>query len=131
PSPAGSGQLILFPNPVLGGQPALGQVTLARPAGIGGEIITLTSSNPAAAVVPATVTVPAGAISATFVITTLPVTAPAAVVISAGCNFGSAAATLQVLPLPGPPPPAPTALNLLVNGSFEAPVVPDGQPLQT
>src|SRR5207302_1346942 len=62
PTPIGTGPLLsIQPNPVVGGQPASGQVILAQPAGLGGVILTLTSSNPAAAVVPASVTVPTGA----------------------------------------------------------------------
>jgi hypothetical protein len=129
PSSVGGSQLVLFPNPALGSQPALGRVTLPQPAGAAGEIVTLTSSNPAAAAVPATVMVPAGASSATFVITTLSVTAPTPVVISAGCNFGSASAILQVLPLPTAT--AAAGPNLLVNGSFEQPLVPAGQAYST
>jgi hypothetical protein len=103
PSAANTAALVLFPNPALGGQPALGQLILAQPAGAGGEVLTLASSNPAAAVVPASVTVPAGASSVTFVITTLPVSAATPVTITAACAFGPTTATLQVLPLPAPP----------------------------
>ena len=77
------------------------------------------------AAVPATIGVPAGASSTTFVITTLAVTAPTPVVISAGGNFGSASAILQVLPLPTAA--AAAGPNLLVNGSFEQPPLPAGQ----
>jgi hypothetical protein len=125
PDSVGGSQLVLFPNPALGTQPALGRVTLPQPAGTAGEIVTLTSSSPAAAAVPATIGVPAGASSTTFVITTFSVTAPTPVVITAGGNFGSAAAILQVLPLPTGA--AAAGPNLLVNGSFEQPVVPAGQ----
>src|SRR5205807_9666650 len=72
PVPASSTQLVLLPNPALGGQPALGQVVLSQPVGPGGVVVTLSSSSPAV-VVPAMVTVPAGASSATCVIITLPV----------------------------------------------------------
>jgi hypothetical protein len=125
PGSVGGSQLVLFPNPALGTQPALGRVMLPQPAGSAGETVTLTSSNPAVAAVPATVGVPAGASSTTFAITTLSVTAPAPVVISAGGNFGSASALLQVLPLPTAAPAA--GPNLLVNGSFEQPPLPTGQ----
>src|SRR5437762_1741577 len=88
--------LTQLPNTALGAMPALGQLSSTQPAGPGGEVLSLTSSNPAAAVVPATVTVPAGASSATFVITTLPVAAPTPVQITAACSFGPQSATLQV-----------------------------------
>jgi Protein of unknown function (DUF642)/Lectin C-type domain len=129
PITVGASQLVLFPNPALGGQPALGRVTLPQPAVAGGEVVPLASNNPAAATVPATVLVPAGASSATFVITTLSVTAPTPVLISTGGNFGLASVVLQVLPLPTPP--AATGPNLLVNGSFEQPPVPAGQAYST
>jgi hypothetical protein len=104
-------------------------VTLPQAAGAAGEVVPLVSDNPAAATVPATVLVPAGTSSATFVITTLAVTAPTPVLISSGGNFGPAAVVLQVLPLPVPP--AATGPNLLVNGSFEQPPVPAGQAYST
>src|SRR5207245_2911874 len=74
--------LALFPNPVPGGLLALGQVTLAQPAGAGGAIISLTSSLPAA-VVPATIAVLPGSSAATFPILTFPVGQPTAVTITA------------------------------------------------
>jgi hypothetical protein len=106
-------QLTLTPNPVTGGQPATGQVILSQPAGAGGVIVTLASSNPAVAVVPAVVTVPAGSFTVAFPVITFPVVATASVTISAGCQFGTVSATLLVaaagLPLPpvygaAPPP---------------------------
>jgi hypothetical protein len=112
---------VLFPNPVPGGLLTLGQVILPQPAGPGGATVSLTSSNPTVAFVPAAVTVLPGASVATFPIITFPVAAPASVTITAGGASGSATAALQVLPLSAPVPPAPTAANLLVNGSFEEP----------
>lgn len=129
PAPATSAQLVLFPNPALGGQPALGQVVLSQPAAAGGVVVALTSSNPAAAAVPSGVTVPAGSVTATFLITTFPVAAPTPVSIMAGCSFGSATAILQLLPIAGSPSPG--GANLLVNGGFELPVVPAGRANQT
>jgi hypothetical protein len=123
PAPAGVSQLILFPNPTPGGMLALGEVLLAQPAGAGGAVISLSSSSPAAAVVPASLAVPAGASTVTFPIATFPVAAPTVVTITAGGASGPLTAVLQVLPLSSPPPAAP---NLLVNGSFEAPALPAG-----
>jgi hypothetical protein len=100
-------------------------VTLPQAAGVGGELVPLASNYPAAAV-PATVVVPAGASSATFVITMLSVPVPAPVLISTGAKFGAALVVLRVLPLP-----AATGANLLVNGSFEQPPVPAGQAYST
>ena len=96
--------LTLFPNPVPGGILALGQVTLSQPAGVGGVVLTLSSSNSSAAVVPTTALVFPGATMATFPVTTLPVPAVTPVVITAASQGGTAAAILQVVPLPQAPP---------------------------
>jgi len=61
-----------------GGTPAVGTVNVVFPAPASGTVVSLASSDPAAAV-PASVTVPAGATSATFSITTQPVTTTTAV----------------------------------------------------
>ena len=61
------------PTTVRGGNPATGTVTLDSPAPAGGLGVSLGSSLPGAASVPATVTVPAGASTASFTITTFPV----------------------------------------------------------
>jgi trimeric autotransporter adhesin len=61
--------LSLAPNPVKGGVNATGTVMLSGPAPAGGFTVNVTSSA-AEAVVPATVTVPAGATSVFFTITT-------------------------------------------------------------
>jgi hypothetical protein len=114
PAPAGAPELVLFPNPVPGGLLALGQVTLAQPAGPGGLLVTLASTRPDIAVVPAAVTVLPGAAAATFPIITLPVTGLTAVPITAGSAFGPATATLQVLPL------SPSPLVFTIHGATYA-----------
>lgn len=58
------------PTDVIGGTSATGSVTLSAAAPVGGLQIQLSSDDPAAATVPAVVTVPAGATSAGFPITT-------------------------------------------------------------
>jgi hypothetical protein len=60
------------PATVVGGQSATGTVTLSGGAPVGGAPVSLTSANPAATV-PSSVTVPAGASAANFVVTTSPV----------------------------------------------------------
>jgi hypothetical protein len=129
PVPVSVAQLLLFPNPVPGGMLALGQVILAQPAGAGGATISLSSSHPAVASIPADVPVSPGATTATFAILTFPVAAATPVQIRVGSSTGPITATLQVLPLVAPPPPA--GSNLLVNGSFEQPPIPDGRPFLT
>jgi len=58
------------PQAVLGGGNVTGTVTLSGPAPSGGAVVTLGGSRPGLATVPASVTVPQGATSATFTITT-------------------------------------------------------------
>ena len=63
--------LALNPTSVVGGlQSSTGTVTLSGPAPAGGAQVTLSSSNTAVASVPSSATVPAGATSATFTVTT-------------------------------------------------------------
>jgi hypothetical protein len=107
--------LALFPNPVIGGMLALGQVTLAQPAGPGGALVTLASSSPAAVVV-GPIAIPPGVSSTTFPILTFPVSQPTSVTITAGSASGAATATLQLLPLPAPP--------LLISGMAYVPAGP-------
>jgi hypothetical protein len=57
------------PSGVTGGSPSTGTVTLTTPAPDGGITVALFSSNTAVATVPATVTVPAGATSVEFTVT--------------------------------------------------------------
>jgi streptogramin lyase len=118
-------QLLLIPTSVVGGQPAIGQVVLSQFAPTGGVVVPLSSSNPAAAVVPATATVPAGTTGTTFPITTFAVPTVTPVVLTARGPGSPVSATLQVQPGSSP------AVNLLVNGSFEEPPIPNGQPYRT
>ena len=55
---------------IVGGTSTTGRATLTAPAGSGGAVVTLRSSNPTLVGVPAGVVVPAGATSATFTVTT-------------------------------------------------------------
>jgi hypothetical protein len=65
--------LTLNRTTVVGGNPAVGTVTLSGPAPSGGATVMLSSSNPALASVPASIVVAAGATSNTFsVITSAP-----------------------------------------------------------
>ena len=73
PSGPRAASLMIDPFAVSAGHPATGTVTLTAPATAGGIVVPLLSSHPQYASVPASVTVPAGATSATFPITTAPV----------------------------------------------------------
>ena len=60
---------------MIGGGTIQGRLHIQNVAPAGGQVYTLTSSNPSAASVPSSVTIPAGASSATFTVTTHAVTA--------------------------------------------------------
>jgi uncharacterized repeat protein (TIGR03803 family) len=94
PPPALTG-LTLTPVRVVGGQNSTGTVTLGGAAPSGGAVVAL-SSRSSVASAPATVTVPAGARSASFAVSTRPVKRTTAVTITASYNSGSASATLTV-----------------------------------
>ena len=113
PPPPTPSALSLSPATVQGGNSSTGTVTLSSAALSGGATVVLTSSNPAAASVPASVTVAAGASSASFSVTTGPVGANTSVTLSAFYNGTSRAGTLTVTAASAPPPP-PASLNTLV-----------------
>jgi hypothetical protein len=70
PAPAAISSLTLSPSTIVGGSAATGTVTLTKAAPAGGIEVNLTSSNSTRAKVPATVLIPAGALSQVFNITT-------------------------------------------------------------
>jgi hypothetical protein len=91
--------LTLNPSSVVGGvQSSIGTVTLSGPAPVGGASALLSSSNTAAAQVPTSVTVPAGATSATFTVTSSAVAASTQVTISASYGGVTGTARLTVTP---------------------------------
>jgi hypothetical protein len=104
--------LALNPTSVVGGNASTGAVTLSGPAPTGGAQVTLSSSNTTVARVPASVTVAAGATSATFTVSTSAVAASTAVTISGAYGGVSRTASLTVQPVP---PPAPTLTSLTLN----------------
>jgi len=71
------------PSDVVGGDPVTGRLTLTAPAAAGGFAAALSSDDPSAATVPASVVVPAGATSTTFPVTTNVVPNPRSSVIVA------------------------------------------------
>jgi len=75
------------------------KVTLSAPAPSGGAVVAISSSNPIAAIGPASITVAAGATSATFKITTASVASSTAVTFSASYNGSVATAVLTVSPV--------------------------------
>jgi uncharacterized repeat protein (TIGR03803 family) len=73
PATAAIAMITIDPIFIQGGFPTSATVLLTRVAPAGGAVVTLSNNN-AAATIPASVTVPAGALSAVFPITTKPVT---------------------------------------------------------
>ncbi len=90
--------LALNPTNVHSLVPSSGVLTLDAPAPTGGMVVTLTSPKPSVASVPATVTVPAGATTVTYPITTGSVTAYTSVVLSAKLGTVTKTAELVIVP---------------------------------
>lgn len=103
--PASLAGIALNPASVTGGTTSQGTASLTSAAPSGGAVVTLSSSNTSVATVPASVTVPAGAFSATFTVSTVSVTAPTSITISGAFGGATRSATLTVTP------PAPASLS--------------------
>jgi hypothetical protein len=95
-TPPVAGSVALDPSPVVEGKPSTGIVTLAAPAPPGGALVSLSSPDPSAAALPTSVSVPAGAITATFPITTHLVPAPTSVAIRASYAGSTWTTALQI-----------------------------------
>ena len=101
--------LSVSPSTVTGGDSSTGTVTLSAPAPSGGAIVSLASSDTSVATVPDTITVPTGATSTTFPVSTSPVSSSTSVIISGSYNGTAQSASLTVTP---PPLPTVTSLSL-------------------
>ena len=88
----------LSPAAVVGGWTSQGTVTLTSAAPSGGVVVTLSSSNTSVATVPPSVTVAAGATSASFTVTTASVATSTSVTISGSFGGVTRSATLTVNP---------------------------------
>ena len=102
-NPSGPGQgtitgLTLSPNPVTGGSPSTGTVTLSAPAGPSGVLVTLGSNN-GNATVPTSITIPSGQSSGTFPVMTSPTTTQTMAGITA-TSANTANSTLTINPAP-------------------------------
>ncbi len=86
---------------IVSGQSATVTITLTSAAPSGGAVVALSSSNTAAASVPANVMVAQGATSVTFKLTAGTVTAETTVVLTASYSNGSKTSTVNIFP-PGP-----------------------------
>ena len=99
PATAALSSVSASPNPVVGGNASTGTVALTAAAPSGGAAVALSSANPAASV-PGSVTVPAGASSATFVINTSVVSLSTVGTLTATYAGLSKTSTLTVSPAP-------------------------------
>jgi uncharacterized protein (TIGR03437 family) len=89
---------VTVPAQITGGQTGQGTITLSGPAPVGGAIVALAAAPQNLASVPATVTVPAGATSATFTISTVAVTSAQEAAIGAAYNNGTASGVFLIVP---------------------------------
>src|SRR2546430_728232 len=101
--------LSLNPTTVTGGDSSTGTVTLSGPAPSGGAQVALSSSDPSVATVPSSVTVAAGATSATFTAGISTLSLPAALLISTTPTPAAKPSSLTLTPSP---PPTLTSLTL-------------------
>ena len=85
------------PNPVVGGRPSTGSVSLTAAAGSGGVVVQLSSSNPVAAV-PSSVAVAQGATAASFSIPTSVVSTTTGATLSASYAGVTRTTVLNVTP---------------------------------
>jgi Beta-propeller repeat len=105
PPPTALSTLQINPTTVVGGNASSGTIIVSVPAP-DTTVIALSSSNPAAAAVPASVTVPTGGFTGTYTIATSAVAANTAVVITASLNGSTRTGTLMVTSSSNPPPPS-------------------------
>src|SRR6185369_12731608 len=98
PTTASLSAVSVSPTSVVGGNTAQGTITLTSGAPSGGAVVTLSSANTSVVSVPASVTVAAGASSATFGVNTSSVTANTGVTITATYGGVSRTTTLTVTP---------------------------------
>ncbi len=98
PPPIGPASLSVSPATVEGGNPVTGTVFLSGGAPAGGLVVSLSSSNTAAATVPATMIVHGGLSSGTFPVSTLAGPVTRTTTITASANGVSRTADLTVTP---------------------------------
>jgi hypothetical protein len=90
--------ILINPSTVKGGQSATATVSITSPAPPGGLLLKLHSNKPRIAQIPATVLIPAGATSASVVITTIPVKRENVLVMSVKLNKAMEITNLFVTP---------------------------------
>ena len=119
-TPASLSAVSVSPTSVVGGTTAQGTITLTGGAPSGGAVVTLSSANTSIVSVPASVTVAAGASSATFGVNTSAVTANTGVTITATYGGVSRTTTLTVTPASTStsPLPAPSLISPAADARF-------------
>ena len=117
PAPLSLASLTLASTSVVGGNSVQGTVRLSA-AAPAPTVVTLASSN-AAATVPASVTVAAGASSANFTINTTTVSATVGATISGTFDGITRSATLTINPVNAPPPPTTDTVRI-TRAEFES-----------
>lgn len=100
PTPSAS-KLTVSKTSLTSGQSATGTITLTSAAPSGGASVILVSSNPSVASVPASVTVPQGATSATFTVTAGTVSSATSVTLGAAYGGNAALVNITVYPSVG------------------------------
>ncbi|HKW76322.1 MAG TPA: hypothetical protein VJN64_12415 [Terriglobales bacterium] len=105
----------LSPASVTGTGGSFATVSIASPAAVD-QIFQVTSSNPAAALTPNSVLIPAGAVRGGFNIFTRIVSAPTSVTISVSGGGVTRSATLSLNPLSAPPPTTSATLSVSAMG---------------
>lgn len=106
--------LLFNPASVVGGTSSTGIVTLTAAAPVGGALVSLLD-NSLAASVPASVTVPQGATTATFSVSTTPVGADTTATVTGSYN-GVSRAGLLTITATAPPQPAGVTLTVRATG---------------
>jgi hypothetical protein len=110
-----TGQLAGFTlssSSVTGGTPVQGTVSLDAPAPAGGLVVALSSSNSAIVSLPASATIPVGAVSATFTAATSPVSTSSVVTLNGTAGGVTKSATLGVNAATPTPPPAADSVSV-------------------
>jgi len=117
PPPAALSSIAVSPSSIASGQNATVTVTLTEPAGTGGSIVSLASSNSTAVSVPTAITVPQGLLSTTFNVTGGSVTISTSVVLTSSYAGLSKTANVTVAAPVVQPPTAPGSLAATAAGS--------------
>jgi hypothetical protein len=98
-TPDTSGSLVVDPPRILGSRSPTGTLFLGQPAPAGGAGVTLASDRPELAEVPVSVTIPAGAVTVSFPVTTAAVSEITPVEITASYGGATWTATLTLAPV--------------------------------